>query len=138
MSGFSTSLANAIINATLRGQAFPTIRNRYIALFTADPTDAFSAGTEVSAAWYVRKAAGAFASPSNGVTFNSTRVEFDPVTVAPVTITHIGIVEGATDTDGTATLLYSEPLPTSRTLQINDVFVVDSATTSGDYTLSLV
>lgn len=138
MAGFSNSLANAIVNTTLRGQAMPTIRTVYFALFTADPTDAFTAGTEVSAAWYVRKAAGAFAAPTNGVTFNTTRVEFNPVTGAPVTITHIGLVEGANATDATATLLYSEALPTSRTLQINDVFVVDSATTSGDFTLSLV
>lgn len=138
MAGFSTSLANAIINATLRAQAFPTIRTPYYALFTADPTDAFSAGTEVSAAWYVRQPAGAHGAPANGVTFNSTRVEFPPVTAAPVTVTHIGIVEGANPTDVTATLMYSEPLPASRTLQINDVFVVDSAGTSGDFTLSLL
>lgn len=49
MAGFSNSLANAIINTTLRGQAFPTIRTTYFALFTADPTDAFTSGTEVSA-----------------------------------------------------------------------------------------
>jgi len=138
MAGFSTSLANAIINTTLRGQAFPTIRNTYIALFTADPTDAFTAGTEVAASWYQRQPAGAFASPANGVTFNSTRVEFPPVNGSPVTVTHIGIVEGASPTDPTATLLYSEALPSPRTLQINDVFVVDSATTSGDFTLTLV
>lgn len=138
MAGFSTSLANAIVNTTLRGQAFPTIRTTYFALFTADPTDAFTAGTEVSAAWYARKPAGAFAAPSNGVTFNSTRVEFPPVSGAPVTITHVGIVEGANATDGTATLLYSEALPAARTLAINDVFVVDSASTSGDFNLQLL
>jgi len=138
MAGFSTSIANAVINTTLRGQAFPTMRTAYFALFTADPTDAFSAGTEVSAGWYARKPAGAFAAPANGVTFNSTRVEFSPVTGAPSTVTHIGIVEGSSATDGTATLLYSEALPAARTLQVNDVFVVDSATTSGDFTLTLL
>lgn len=138
MAGFSTSLANAVVNTTLRGQAFPTIRTTYFALFTADPTDAFTAGTEVSAAWYARKPAGAFAAPSNGVTFNSTRVEFPPVSGAPVTITHVGIVEGANATDANATLLYSEALPAARTLAINDVFVVDSASTSGDFNLQLL
>lgn len=138
MAGFSNSLANAIINTTLRGQVFPTIRTTYFALFTADPTDAFAAGTEVSAAWYQRQPTGAFAAPVNGVTYNSTRVEFPPVTGAPVTITHIGIVEGSSPTDGTATLLYSEALPASRALQVNDVFVVDSASVSGDFTLTLV
>lgn len=138
MAGFSNSLANAIINTTLRGQAFPTIRTTYFALFTADPTDAFTSGTEVSAAWYQRMPTGAFAAPTNGVTFNSTRVEFPPVSGAPVTVTHIGIVEGSSPTDNTATLLYSEALTAPRTLQTNDVFVVDSATSSGDFTLTLL
>lgn len=78
MAGFSTSLANAIINATLRGQAFPAIRTTYFALFTADPTDAFTAGTEVAAAWYQRQPTGAFAAPANGVSYNGVNVEFPP------------------------------------------------------------
>ena len=138
MSGFSTSLANAIINATLRGTAFPAIRTPYFALFTADPTDAFTAGTEVQAAWYRRVPTGAFAAPANGTTYNATRAEFPPVTGAQVTVTHIGIVEGDSINDPTATLMYSEPLPAPRTLQINDVFVVDSQTLTGDFTLQLL
>lgn len=138
MAGFSNSIANAIINTTLRAQAMPSIRTTYFALFTADPTDAFTSGTEVAGAWYARRPCGAFAAPTNGVTFNATRVEFAPVTGAPVTVTHIAIVEGSGATDATATLLFSEPLPTARTLNVNDVFVVDSATTSGDFTLTLV
>lgn len=138
MPGFSTSLANGIINATLRGQAFPTIRTTYFALFTADPTDAFTAGTEVAAAWYVRQPAGAFASPSNGVSYNSTRVQFPAVTGANVTVTHVGIVEGSSPTDVTATLLYSQPLSVAKVLSENDVFVVDSETVSGDWTLTLL
>ncbi len=138
MSGFSTSLANAIINTSLRGQAFPTIRNTYFALFTADPTDAFTAGTEVVAGWYVRKATGAFAAGTNGVTYNTTQVQFPAVTGADVTITHVGIVEGASDTDASSTLLYSHQLTTPKTLTVNDVYVVDSATSSGDFTLTLL
>jgi len=138
MSGFSTSLANAIVNATLRGQPFPSLRTTYFALFTANPTDAFTAGTEVDAPWYARQPAGAFNAPANGVTFNSVRVTFPPVTGAPVTVTHIGIVEGANPTDPTTTLLYSAPLPNARTLQVNDVYVIDSATTSGDFNLTLL
>ena len=138
MSGFSTSLANAIINATLRGQAFPALRTPYFALFTADPTDGFTAGTEVNATWYQRVPTGAFAAPSNGASYNSVRAEFPPVTGAPVTATHLGIVEGGSVGDPTATLMYSEPLPSPRTLQINDVFVVDSQALTGDFTLQLL
>lgn len=138
MAGFSTSLANAVINTTLRGQAFPTIRTTYFALFTADPTDAFTAGTEVGAAWYARQPAGAFAAPSNGVSYNSTRVQFPQLTGASVTITHVGIVEGASPTDPTATLLYSQALSAPKVMSVNDVFVVDSETVSGDWTITLL
>lgn len=138
MSGFSTSLANAIINTTLRGQAFPTIRTTYFALFVADPTDAFSAGTEVSAAWYARQPAGAFAAPASGVTYNSTQVRFPAVTGSAVTVTHVGIVEGANATDPTSTLLYSYPLTEPKTLNVNDVYVVDTTGSAGDFTQSLL
>ena len=134
MAGFSTHLANAIINYTLRGQTMPTISGTYFALFTADPTDAFTAGTEVSAAWYARVATGAWAAPANGVTYNAARAEFAPVTGASATITHVGIVDAASG----GNLLYSEALTTPKTLNINDVFVIDSATLSGDFTLSLL
>lgn len=138
MSGFSTSLANAIANWSLRGQAAPVIRTRYFALFTADPTDAFTAGTEVNAAWYARQPTGDFAAPANGVTYNATRVEFPPVTGAPVTVTHIGIVEGASPTDPTSTLMYSLALPDAKTLTVNDKYQIDSNVASGDFTLTLV
>ncbi len=138
MAGFSTSLGNAIINATLRGQSFPVIRTPFFVLFTADPTDVFTAGTEVNAAWYQRVPTGAFAAPANAATYNSVRAEFPPVTGAQVTVTHMGIVEGDSAGDATATLMYSEPLPAPRTLQINDVFVVDSQTLTGDFTLALL
>jgi hypothetical protein len=138
MPGFSTSLANGVINATLRGQAFPTVRTTYFALFTTDPTDAFTNGTEVNAAWYERQPAGAFAAPNNGVTYNSTRVQFPPVAGANVTVTHVGIVEGNSPTDPTSTLLYSQALSVPKVLSANDVFVVDSETVSGDWTLTLL
>lgn len=138
MAGFSNSLANAIINSTLRGQAFPSIRTTYFALFTADPTDAFSAGTEVSAAWYERQPAGAFSSPTVGTSYNTTQVKFAPVTGSNITITHVGIVEGSSATDVTSTLLYSYPLTEPKTLTVNDVYVIDTAGSSGDFTQNLL
>lgn len=138
MSGFSTSLANAIIGATLRRQAFPVIRTTYFALFTADPTDAFTAGTEVNAAWYARQPTGDFAAPSNGVSYNAVRVEFPPVAGAPVDVTHVGIVEGASPGDPTATLLYSLALAEPQRLTANGIFMIDSKQVSGDFTLELL
>lgn len=138
MSGFSNSSANSVINNHLRAQVAPTIRTLYFALFVSDPSDAFTAGNEVSASWYVRKPTGAWAAPANGVTYNTTRVEFPAVTGAPVTVTHIGIIEGSTPADVTSTLLYSHQLSAPKTLNVNDVYLVETAGSSGDYTLSLV
>ena len=138
MAGFSISLGNAIINWALRGQSAPTIRTTYFALFATDPTDAFTAGTEVSASWYARQPAGAFAAPNNASSYNSTRVQFPPLVGGSVTVTHVGIVEGANATDPTSTLLFSQPLSTPKVLSVNDVFVVDSETVSGDWTITLV
>jgi len=141
MSGFSTTLANAILNSTLNGVAWPTIHTTYLALFTADPTDAFSAGTEVNSAtatWYARRPAGAFSAPSSGVCFNSTQVQFAPVTGSSVTITHVGIVEGTSPTDPSSTLLYSYQLTEPKVLAVNDVYVVDTAGSSGDFTQTLL
>ena len=65
-------------------------------------------------------------------------MQFDPVTVAPVVITHIGIVEGASPTDPTSTLMYSYQLTEPKTLSVNDVYVVDTSGSSGDFTQTLV
>lgn len=131
---FSNHLGNAIINYTLRGQAMPGISGTYFALFTADPTAAFTAGTEVSAGWYARQATGAFAAPSAKTTYNASRVEFPPVTGASVTITHIGIVDSLTG----GNLLYYEALPAPVVIAINGVYVVDSQTLAGDFTAVMV
>jgi hypothetical protein len=131
---FSNHLGNAIINYTLRGQAMPGISGTYFALFTADPTAAFTAGTEVSAGWYARQATGAFAAPSAKTTYNASRVEFPPVTGASVTLTHIGIVDSLTG----GNLLYYEALAEPVVVAINGVYVVDSQTLSGDFTAVMV
>lgn len=138
MSGFSTSSANNIINNLLRGQAAAAVRTTYFALFTADPTDAFTNGTEVVAAWYVRQPCGAYSAPANGVSYNTTEVLFPAVTGSGVTVTHVGIVEGANATDATATLLFSQPLTVPKPLTVNDVFTVGSTGSSGDFAVSLL
>lgn len=135
MSGFSNFLANAVLNSTLNGAAFPAISNVKFALFTADPTDAFSAGTEVSAGWYSRVIAGTYSAPSAGVSYNTLPKAFPAVTGAPVTVTHIGIIGTASAVDQ---LLYSHPLPAPVTMAIGGIYLVDSTGAAGDYTLSLV
>ena len=128
MSGFSTYAANATANFWLKGIAMPGVPGRFLALFTADPTDSFTAGTEVAAPWYARIQAPTFAAPNNGSTFNTERAEFAPVTGSPVTITHIGIVDSLTG----GNLIISEALPAPKLLNINDVYFIDSTTLTGD------
>lgn len=134
MSGFSTYLANSIASYTLNGNAIVSIPGRYFALFTADPTDAFTTANEVSAPWYTREATGSWAAPVNGVTYNLSTVQFPPVTGAAVTITHIGIVDAVTG----GNLLYSQALSTPKTLNVNDVFVIANGTGTGDCTISFL
>lgn len=137
MSGFSTYLANAVAANTLNGTAMVTIPGRYFALFTADPTDAFTTSNEVqtaSAPWYARQATGSWASPTNGTTYNLNTIQFPAVTGAPVTITHIGIVDSLTG----GNLLYSQALTTPKTLNINDVFVISNGTGTGDCVINFL
>ena len=120
----SDYLENALINATLRGAPFPTPNALYIALFTADPTDANITANEVVGGWYSREditQGGAinsgFTSPSNGVTSNAKVLTFPPVTDAQVTITHFGIYDAASG----GNLLIHGPMTTAKTLLVDDV-----------------
>lgn len=120
----SDYLENAVVNATLRGASFPTPSALYIALFTADPTDANITANEVVGGWYARQdlAVGgainsAFTSPSNGVTSNAKVITYPAVTDAQVTITHYGIYDSATG----GNLLIHGPMTTAKTLLVDDV-----------------
>lgn len=128
MSGMSTYLANAIINATLRNTSFTSPSNIYLALFLADPTDA-GTGTEVSAASYVRQQV-VFGSPSNGVSTNSSAVTFDAATTDWGTIPYIGIYDALTG----GNLLYSNGLTTPQTIDTGEIFSIPA----GNLTITLL
>ena len=72
MSGFSTFLANQIINE----QLVTPYASRYLALFIADPTDDNDTTKEVAGAWYSRVATGSWASPTAGATENNGTMQF--------------------------------------------------------------
>lgn len=112
--GMSDYLENALLNATLRGQAFTSPTAVYAALFTSDPTDA-GTGTEVSGGAYTRQAI-TFGAPLNGTCSNSADVLFPVATAAWGTITHIGIFDAASG----GNLLYSAALTTSKTIAADD------------------
>lgn len=130
MSAASNYTEENVINAVLRGVAFPIPTGIYVSLHTADPTDA--GGNEVdTTAWpaYVRKDAavgGAIASgweaPTDGVTTNAKQILYPGMNgTGNVTVSHWAIYDA--DTGGN--MLAHAPLQTSRTLQPGDVFVFD-------------
>ena len=128
MSKFSDYSEANIIQTTLRGVAFPVPAGIYVAMYTADPTDAnVTAGETTVAAMpaYVRQnAAGTgtidtgWAAPANGVSSNAKVITYAANNgSAAITITHIGLYDAATG----GNLLYHAPLVSSKTLQIGDV-----------------
>lgn len=129
MSKFSNYTENQIIESTLRGNAFVLPTTVYIALFTADPTDADITANEVQTAAFTSYArqdasggvggpSSGWAAASNGVSSNAKIITFpDNDGAAPVIVTHIGIYDAATG----GNLLYHSDLVTSKTLQIGDV-----------------
>ena len=128
MSKFSNYTENNIIETTLRGAAFPVPSGIYLALFTADPTDANIMANEVrTAEWpaYVRQDAAAggaistgWTAPADGVSTNAKVITYPANNGAGnVTITHIGIYDSASG----GNLLYHAPLVSSKTLLPGDV-----------------
>ena len=130
MSAASNYTEANIINALLRGTAFPLPAHTYVSLHTANPTDA--GGSEVtSGAWpqYARVQAeqgGAIGTgwdaPTDGVTQNSKQLTYLSMNGgADVVVTHWAVYDAAT---GGNMLAYA-PLQTSRTLKTGDIFVFD-------------
>ena len=128
MSKFSNYSETNIIETTLRGAVFPVPAKTYLALFTADPTDANVTANEVSlAAWpaYARQdaAAGAaistgWSAPADGVTSNAKVITFAANNGASsVTVTHMAIYDAITG----GNMLYHAPLVSPKTLLVGDV-----------------
>ena len=127
MANFSNYLENALINATLRSTSYTSPTTCYLALYTADPTDA-DTGTEVSGGSYARTAV-TFGAPSNGVATSNADVTFPTCTSSWGTVTHVGVRDALTS----GNLLYHAALTTSKTVSSGDVFKV----TSGNLSVTL-
>ena len=121
MAEMSDYLENALINGTLRNTQYTVPATVYLALYSADPTDA-GTGTEIAQGNYARQSV-AFDAPSNGVTQNTADVSF-PVASADYTgdVTHVGVLDALT----VGNLLYHSPLDTARTIITGNQFVVSA------------
>lgn len=128
MAGFSDYTAQATINYLLLGTSMPSVSNRYLAIFTADPKDDNSgAANEVSGAWYARQIANSWTSPvsnpdgtSGTITKNSTQISYAAVTGSSVTVTHWGLYDAVTG----GNLMFSGALTASKTLNVSDVLTL--------------
>jgi hypothetical protein len=125
MPGFSNYLEDLVINATLRGTAWPawTTGSHHVSLHTADPTDA-GTGTEVTGGSYARvavtRASGSWAAPADSsgaqATSNSGAVTFPSPTANWGTVTYFAIWDAST----AGNMLGSGALTTSRTINNGD------------------
>ena len=118
MAACSDYLENKILDYVLRDQADWAPAAVYLALHTADPTDAAS-GAEVSGGSYARQAC-AFdaAHATNGNTANTDAESF---TVMPAcTVTHIGIWDAASS----GNLLFHTAVDTSKAVLAGDTISV--------------
>lgn len=126
MSAASNYTENNVINAMLRGVAFPLPSAVYVSLHTADPGE--SGGNEVStSAWpaYSRRdtavggaIASGWAAPTDGVTTNLKQIPFPGQNGAgDVTVTHWALYDAITG----GNMLTHAALQTPRTLHIGDV-----------------
>lgn len=124
MAGFSTHLAQALINHVFRGQTYSAPSSVYLALFVADPTDNNVTSNEATGSWYTRQQVTSWTAPvGTGVTTaNSNQIVFNAVTGQAVTITHWGLYDGVS----TGNLLASGQFASSKVLNVDDVLAVNA------------
>lgn len=130
MSALSDYAENKVVDALLRGQAFPTIANVYVGLLTAAPSDT-GGGTEVTGGSYARvsvasslanwagtQSAGSTTASSGtgGTTSNNGAISFPTPTAGWGTVTHVGVYDAASG----GNLLWYSALGVSKTINTGD------------------
>ena len=127
MAEMSNYLENALINATLRNTSYTSPTTTYLALYTSDPTDA-DTGTEISGGSYQRQPI-TFGAPSNGVSTNSSAIEFPQATADWGIISHVAIRDAVTS----GNMLFHTALDASKTINNGDIFKI----TTGNLSVTL-
>lgn len=139
MSAASDYLENKVLDHVLRYSTAPYTApsTLYLALFTSstglegnNPTGEIS----TSGTAYVRKAV-TFAAAASGTSATNATVTFDAATASWGTVTHVAIVDHASNTNwGTGVnVLFHGAVTTSKTIDSGDTFQVSS----GNLTVSL-
>jgi hypothetical protein len=136
MSGFSTYLDNKILGHVFNGTAYATPA-KYWALFTSAKglTDNSSAKDEVTGEGYARVKAenSAFTTPSASVVNNANNIEF-PVAISNWgRVTHVAIMDAATDGNVLAWGTIRNPQSLEerpRVVDAGDQFIIRAGTSS--------
>ena len=114
----SDFLENKLVDHTLRNVVYNPPASVWMALYTANPTDA-DVGVEVAGGNYARRQV-TFGAPANGVTTNSAEIRFPTAAAGWGHITHFGIRDAAAG----GNLLYHGELAAHVDINIGDIFVV--------------
>jgi hypothetical protein len=123
-------MANNLTNAEERRLLDTSLDSTYLALFTADPTEAGTQTNEVSGGSYARQAltfnAAATDGSNNTTKALSGNVTFPTASAGWGTVTHIGILSASS----AGTMRWSAPLAASKTIGSGDTFTLDASVTS--------
>ena len=140
MSAASNYLENKLLDHTLRYGTAPYtgVSTLYLALFNNTSGNAatnLEAGTltdevTTSGSAYARKAV-TFGAASSGTSASSATVTFDTATASWGSITHIAVMDGATE--GSDNVLFWGAVTTAKTIDQGDTFQVSS----GNLTIAL-
>lgn len=125
MANTSTYLQQARLNQELRGMVLIPPTNVYLALFSADPTDAGNPANELTDAGYARIAMGtatgwsapAAATGGGQQSANLNQVSFGAVQTTPVTVTHWATFDAPTG----GNMRYHGVLAQAKAMQLGDV-----------------
>ena len=126
MAGKSVYASRAVLNHWVRGPSIVKPATVWIALYTADPTDADLTANElpIGVGGYARASVATgdanWAAPATSgtdeVTSNANAITFGTASAALGTVTHFGLKDAATG----GNLLYSGPLGVARTIASGD------------------
>ena len=137
MSASSDYLEIKLLDHVLGNAAYSQPANIYVALFTASTgLEANNPTAEVSTSGtaYVRQAV-SFANASSGSAATDATLTFPVATASYGTVTHIAIVDHATNTTwgSNVNVLFWGALTTSKAIDTNDQFIISS----GNLTVTL-
>lgn len=116
MAAISNFLENELIDHVLRGAPYTSPGQVYVALHTANPTDA-ATGAEVGGGGYERQAV-TFIAPTDGQTANQGNIVYENMPSSVVT--HVAIWDSASG----GNMLFHGALTSAKNVDAGDTFII--------------